>query len=307
MTHDLVRPVDFSARYGDGLDRSLVLGGGGVFLIAWQTAYLATAADGGVQLREAQRVVGTSAGSLVGSLLCSGRISHFARVADLLTRAKGLVSYLAPVGDFSHSQSRAFDLFLNATDAQPHTLQQIGHAALSASTPSARSMRRNIALLVDFRGWPGPDDQFWITCVDTFSGERVVLGKHSGVRPTTAVAASSALPGIYAPQPIGDRRCMDGGVSGTATHTDLVAGSGRSVVLSLSRERPLPKAMMTAAQDSVVSELASLRGSGTAVFHRAPAVPEGYNLMSPDTIEEGLEWGRRQAEEDLEELAAFWA
>ena len=43
-----------------------------------------------------------------------------------------------------------------------------------------------------------------------------------------AVAASSAVPGIFAPQAIGDRRCMDGGVSGPGTHLDLLAGPSGS-------------------------------------------------------------------------------
>ena len=306
VTADLVRPIDFDARYGDGLERTLVLGGGGVYFIAWQTAYLAAAADGGVDLRGAQRVVGTSAGSLVGSLLCAGRISHLARLADMFSRAKGLVSFLAPAGDFSASQQRALELFMAAPDADQQTLQAIGHAALAAATPSARTMRRNIALLVDFRRWPGNDEQFHITCIDTYTGERVVVTKHAGVRPTTAVAASSAVPGIYAPQLIHDRRCMDGGVSGTGTHCDLIAGSGRAVVLSLAADAALPRAMMTASVDSMVDELGRLRASGTAVFQRSPVIPAGFDLMSPHSLDVGLEQGRRQAEDDLAELREFW-
>lgn len=306
MTDDLAQPIDFAADYGSSADRSLVLGGGGVFFIAWQTAYIGTAADGGVDLRRADRVVGTSAGSLVGSLLCAGRISHMARLADLFTRAKGLVSFLAPVGELSTSQQRAMDLFVATTDNDPANVRAIGHAALAAQTPSARTMRRNIALLVDFRRWPGAGDTLLITCVDAYTGERVVLTRHAGVRPTTAVAASCALPGIYAPQPIHDRRCMDGGLVGTGTHCDLVAGSQRAVVLSLMPDTTLPRAMMTASVDSMANEMASLRASGTRVLHRWPSIPDGFNLMSPDTLQEGLEMGRRQAEEDMEELREFW-
>ena len=53
------------------------------------------------------------------------------------------------------------------------------------------------------------------------------------MRVARAVAASSAVPGLFTPQPILDRRCMDGGVSGTGTHLDLVAGARRAVVLHL--------------------------------------------------------------------------
>ena len=36
----VARPISFEARYGAGLDRALVLGGGGVVFVAWLTAYL---------------------------------------------------------------------------------------------------------------------------------------------------------------------------------------------------------------------------------------------------------------------------
>ena len=48
-----------------------------------------------------------------------------------------------------------------------------------------------------------------------------------------AAAASSSVPGIFSPQPILDRRCMDGGVSGSGINSDVVAGAERVVILAL--------------------------------------------------------------------------
>ena len=144
--------------------------------------------------------------------------------------------------------------------------------------------------------------------MDAYTGERVVITKDTGVRTTRAVAASCAMPGLYAPQPVGDRRCMDGAMSGTATNSDLVAGAGRAVVLSLAAgDAPLPQDMATARADHMLTEIESLRASGTQVLHRwAPMDPE-MDIMAPDTMAEGLAAGRRQAKDDLEELRAFWA
>ena len=257
MSDGLAKPLDFGARYGSGLDRALVLGGGGVFQIAWQTGYLARMASAGVNLREAERIVGTSAGSMVGSVLASRRIQVLDKAADLLARATGLVSYLAPVGELSGSQRRALDMLWAATDADPETVRAIGHAALAAQTPSARTMRRNIAVLVDYAWWPSK--RLWVTAVDAFTAERVVITKDAGIRTTRAVAASCAVPGLYAPQPILDRFCMDGGLAGTATNSDLVAGARRTVVLSLAPgDRPLPEAMAASTADHMVAEAAAL-------------------------------------------------
>ena len=297
-------PLDFEARYGNGLDRTLVLGGGGIFFIAWQTAYLAAAADNGIILRRAERVVGTSAGSLVACLLCAGRIGHLARIAGLFSRAAPLVSFLAPVGPLRPSQQRAVDLVVAATDNDPDTLRGIGHAALAADTPSARTMRRNVGLLVD-RRWPA-GEQLRITAVDAYTGERIVLDRHCGIRPPTAVAASSAVPGVFAPQRIHDRLCMDGGIFGTGTHSDLVAGAGRALVLSMVGEERLPRDGFTTRADGMQQEVDALRSSGTEVLLRSPSVAEGYDIMAPDSVADGIASGRAAALADAELLRRFW-
>jgi NTE family protein len=54
------------------LQRALVLGGGGVAGIAWETGVLAGLADAGVDAAAADYVLGTSAGSAVAAQLGSG-------------------------------------------------------------------------------------------------------------------------------------------------------------------------------------------------------------------------------------------
>ena len=53
-------------------DRALVLGGGGVAGIAWTTGLLFGLSEHGVDLRTAELIVGTSAGSAVAAQLSSG-------------------------------------------------------------------------------------------------------------------------------------------------------------------------------------------------------------------------------------------
>src|SRR3954447_8099157 len=52
---------------------ALVLGGGGVTGIAWELGILKGLADAGVDLTDADLVVGTSAGSVVGAQVTTGR------------------------------------------------------------------------------------------------------------------------------------------------------------------------------------------------------------------------------------------
>lgn len=301
---ELAVPLTFGARYGEGVARGLCLGGGGLFFVAWQLGYLQTLASLGVRLDAADRVVGTSAGSMVAAGVTSGRLKRMHTEMSLLARVPALVSAMAPTSVLRPSQQRALDLFLKASDGDPATVQEIGFAALAASTQSPATLRRNISLVVGRLGWPS--DALRITCVDAYTGERCVVSgtSHTGV--SRAVAASSAVPGIFPPQPIGDRRCMDGGVSGTGTHLDLLAGAGRVLVLALTDGREMTEGMMTHRPGALVREIEELEATGTSVLLRMPAEVDMLELMSPSAVPGALSMGARQATEDVGRLADFW-
>lgn len=298
-------PRSFSAGYGKGVDRGLCLGGGGLFFIAWQVAYLQTLADHGISFDEADRIVGTSAGSIVASALASGKLKRLHSEASLLSKAPSLVSVLAPASKLEPSQQRALDLFLKATDADPSTIQEIGHAALAAATPGPGFMRRNLSLVLGRSVWTSA--ALHITCVDAYTGERCVITRDSGIGMARAAAASGAIPGVFAPQPIGDRRCMDGGVSGSGTHLDLLSGARRVLILALTDGQDVTEGMMTLHPNEGLQELEELKASGTEVVLRVPAEVDLFNLMEPSAVPGALAMGARQARDDLGLLATFWS
>ncbi|HEY6534079.1 MAG TPA: patatin-like phospholipase family protein [Acidimicrobiales bacterium] len=301
----LAQPRDMGAGYGDGLTFGLSLGGGGLFFVAWQTAYLATLAERGVHLTDADRVVGTSAGSLVASVLEAGNLKRLRKEVGLLSKVPKLIGLLAPAGNLLPSQMRASDLFFLAEVSDPDTLRTIGHASLAAATPSASTMARNVGLILASRRWPSP--ALHVTCVDAYTGERCVVSRESGVLIARAVAASSAVPGLFAPQPILDRRCMDGGVSGTGTHLDLLAGAGRAVVLCLTDGAGEEKGGLTSAPNAFLDEVEALEGAGTKVFHRTPEEMDLLTLMDPLAVPDAIAMGERQAAADADELRTFLA
>ena len=302
---DLARPLDFDSRYGEGLDLGVSLGGGGLFFVAWQVSYLDTLSELDIALAGADRVVGTSAGSIVASMLDPDRLGRFSREVSFLAKVPRLLGALAPSGDLHPSQQRTIALFGAAADAEPDTIRAIGHAALAAQTPAPSVMVRNTGVILASRRWPTFD--LHVTCVDAYTGERCVVTKAANVGPARAVAASSAVPGLFAPQPIGDRRCMDGGVSGTGTHLDLLAGSRRVVVLSLTDGSIVTQAAMTVQPGSHEDEIGALRASGSEVFLRTPTSVDVTTLMDPLAVPDAIAMGRTQAAGDADELRAFLA
>ena len=78
-----------------------------------------------------------------------------------------------------------------------------------------------------------PVAKMYTTANDCYTGERLVVGQEAARKNNIplahAAAASSSLPGVIGPTLLGQRYCMDGGISRTWAHTDVVAGSKRAL------------------------------------------------------------------------------
>jgi NTE family protein len=292
------------ARYGRGIERGLVLGGGGIWFVAWQTGYLRRLEELGLQLGLADRLVGTSAGSIVASILAGEKLAGFGRTVDLLTRAPGLLARMAASGPLEPSCERALDSFRDARDCEPQTLREIGFAALAARTPTAEVTARNFSVILRMRRWPS--SRLHITCVDAFTGERIVVTRSAAVPLARAAAASSAVPGIFAPQPIQDRKCMDGGVAGTGVHLDLVAGARRALVISLVDGSEPDLAWGTMTPESIRQEFADLQASGTEALRIVPRTQVPDDVMDPRLAVSAVQEGVAQADDDITLLRGFW-
>jgi NTE family protein len=252
--------------------------------------------------------VGTSAGSVVAATVAHDRLNVLYRESALMSRAPGVMARLFPSSVDTLSQRRALDLYVQAADSTPDTVRTIGHAALAAVTPGTDTMPRDLGLVLGER-WAS--DALWMTCVDTFTGDRCVMTRSTSLSVALGAAASSAVPGMFAPQVVAGRKCMDGGVGGTAVHLDLLAGAEKALVLSLYRDSELPHGMMTLAPGDLEHELAALQATGTEVFFRIPEhhPMDAEGLMDPRAVPDAMAMGVRQANEDVEtgELARFWA
>jgi NTE family protein len=297
-------PISFESNYGQGLDRTISFGGGGVFFVAWQVGYLKGLSEASVPLKGAERVVGTSAGSIVAALFSAKKISGFYDELRLLSKVPQLVSALAPAVSLKPSQAHAVDLFSKATTADPDVVRDIGRAALAAQTPEQEVMRRNILLVVRMRHWPS--EILHTSAVDTYTGERCIVSNDSGLSVPLALAASSAIPGVFPPQQLADRKCMDGGTSGTGTHLDVLAGSKRALILRLRDPKVMKNAEMTQSPKATIEESDSLKASGTEVFAASPESFTQADLMDASAVGKALAMGIKQGSADAQRVNEFW-
>jgi NTE family protein len=297
----------------NGARRAIAFGGGGEWFVAWTLAFLAEAHRRGVDLGTADVTVGTSAGSVVGALLTSHRLRRGATELDLLAAHPALLERMVKTSTGSASQARAAGLLAGATATDRATIVELGRAAMAARNAPVAAYERSLRALLGHGSWPSPAHH--VTAVDCYTGERVVLDHTSGVPIVTACAASSALPGVNGPVWVGDRLCMDGGVSTSSTHADVLSGAERAVIFTMMSLTPAEAAARTGsfgfaeriAPGTAQREADALAAGGTRVLLVAANPAPGIDFMDPRQLAPALADGRARAAALVDELAAVWA
>lgn len=309
----LARPVPDQPTASDlarGLDRTLVLGGGGEYYVAWYCGFFHGLIELGVDPTVADMVVGTSAGSYAGSSLLSGRFLQMRAEFDFFGHFPQLFAKLAPVTAPNASQKRAQEINFAVKDGSPETIRTIGHAALATDNRLNGDGVERLAWLLtgDSRtDWPVP--KMFTTSNDCYTGERLVVhqdvARKNGIPLAHAAAASSSLPGVIGPTLLGQRFCMDGGISKTWAHTDLVAGSKRAVVITLTNG--YEGSLLTGIPHDIHGEISALEATGTKAMLIIAGTPPGVSLLDPTQIGPAIRAGYERAKIEAPKMAAFWA
>ncbi len=280
------------------IDRALVLAGGGVGGIAWETGVLCGIADESPStaqsLLSSDVLVGTSAGSVVAA-----QIGTAQTLDDMYARQ---VQEASAEIDPGVSVDEITDLFRAALTKPFATLlqqrQRIGALALATETVAERVRREVIAQRLPSHVWP--DRPLRVTAIDVGTGERVVFDRHCSIDLVDAVAASCAVPGAWPPVTLGDRRYMDGGV-GSSVNLDVADDCGVAVVLVPADEfGPAPFGPGPAA------EVAAFAGSSLAVFADDDSLAAfGSNPLDPRCRVASAGAGRVQGRREAGRIAAF--
>jgi len=277
--------------------RAVVLGGGGVAGIAWEVGLLSGLAGQGVDVRDADLVLGTSAGSVVGALLRAGL-----DLTGLYEAQLAPVPASEPKVEFDGpAMMTAFGQALAGVTGQQEARARIGRLALDADT--APEAERRAVLEGRIGDPPWPERALLVTAVDTADGAFRTFGRDAGVPLLDAVAASCAVPGVWPPVTIDGQRYMDGGMR-SPTNADLAAGYDRVLVVAPTGGFP-----GSPLGPSLDDELATLRREADVhlVLADADALAAfGTNPLDTATREPSARAGLRQAAAELAAVRAFW-
>lgn len=310
----LARPVPDSptpSNLAQGLDRTMVLGGGGEYYIAWYCGFFHGLMELGVDpAAQAEMVVGTSAGAYAGSALTSGHFQHLVDNFDFFAEFPARFAALAPVSTANASQQRAREINLAVKNGDPETIRTIGHAALAADNAvNGDAVERLAWMLTDDSRTGWPPAKMFTTANDCYTGQRLVVGqevaRRNNIPLAHATGASSSLPGIIGPTLLGQRFCMDGGICSAWAHTDLVAGSKRALVITLTNG--YQGSLLSGIPHNIYTEIDALKATGTESMLIIAGTPPGVNLLDPTQIGPALHAGYQRAETEAPNIREFFA
>jgi NTE family protein len=290
-------------------ERALVLGGGGSAGNAWLIGVVAGLSDAGLDVTDADLVIGTSAGATAAAQLTGAGADR--QLAGILAAvpprrpapegSEGGRARSAPAVDHLARTGRIIAAASDATDMR----RRMGAAALELEAATdgtwSATWRAAVGARLPSPLWPGRE--VLIPAVDARTGEPFVFDRHGGVDLVDAVAASTSSAFPYA---IGDDRYIDGGYRRNE-NADLAAGFARVLVLSPLGGRtrhPVEWGMQLAAQ---VDEL---RAGGSTVETVLPDGPSleafGTNLMDPSTRPPAARAGHAQGRALAGRLTELW-
>ncbi|RDK02859.1 patatin-like phospholipase family protein [Paraburkholderia lacunae] len=293
-------------------ERALVLHGGGSAGNAWEIGVVAGLFDAGLDVTEADLIIGTSAGSTAVAQITSATPTEL--LAAILSAASqqrtgpnGPEGGRVPIGPAANHMEITSRIIAAAEDAADMR-RRMGAAALEMDAASDGSgqtrWRAVVAARLPSQRWP--ERPLLITAVDAHTGEPVVFDRHSGVDLVDAVAASTSNGFGVPPYSIGDNRYIDGGYRRNE-NADLAAGYARVLVLSPfgGRSRhPLEWGMHLAAQ---VDELRAGNSRVEAIFPDGDSLSAfGLNMMDLSTRPPAAQAGYNQGRALADQLTEFW-
>lgn len=279
--------------------RGLVLGCGAAIGFAWTAVALDLVEQRlGWDAREADVIIGTSAGSETAAFLGAGVPASELReaVSGRPTDRRVTAHLLDDPGRLPHLPAPrlpGLGLTLSAVAGRGDALSALA-GLLPRGTGDASRLRSLGDTLAGPDGWV-EHPATWIVGADLRRGRRVAFGSPGAPEAALgeAIAASWGVPGVFPPQRIGGRDYADGGIL-SPTSADLLVGEvDEAIVLApmstaggapgrgLSRLERLVRTAMTRRVDR---EVAVLEASGIRVVRIEPS-PAELEAMGPNFMD----------------------
>ena len=279
---------------------ALALSGGGHYGIAFHIGYLKGLFDKGIDLRTVDYIIGTSAGSQVSTTISSMIDWDTIWQEQIIEK----VNETTPISDKEMGELfQAFDQLAKESKSTKAWVDGMGEISKNTqpnvSLDARRDMIRNRLGSVPLE-W---NDKLNIVATELETSERKVFNAQSGVALIDALAASSALQGVWQPIPINGYHYYDGG-SYSMENPDVVDDAVKVIVLTTNLPIETPYAL-----DQLVEQM---KADGKDVYVVKPSdevvsilQAYQYNTVNADMREEIAQAAVKQGATEYEQLKSF--
>jgi NTE family protein len=217
-----------------------------------------------------------------------------------------------PLANPPFSVMRANFVGNNLPTATIANIQALGRAAMAAHTPPVSAWQHLLNRICGAgKLWPSP--KFHTTSIDCYTAERLVVSAKDDIPAIDAMSASSSWPGLAGPTRLKDRTAMDGGTCESSTHSDVVAGAKRVLIVSLASGNDRRDAeqglRLSHFPNSLLQEVKNLEAGGSKVLLQVVGCPPGYSkisLVDPALIPVAIKYGVDRGVSDAPKIKAFW-
>jgi NTE family protein len=265
------------------LPDALVLGVGGVVGEAWMSGVLAGIEEAaGVDFRECEYLVGTSAGSIVATRLAAGRRPRRPHQAEPPMAPPDDLPDPGASGTLGRAAVRWSAALGGAVARRAAPIavptRALSRAALLALLPRGEEELRDLRRRIDRLGVHF-DGRLRIAAVARRTGRRVTFGAPGAPRASVAeaVVASCSIPGRFTPLEIGGREYVDGG-AWSPTNIDVAPVGADARVLCLNSTGALARSTLSPAAPLVAMSRTAARVE--AMFLRSRGVK--VEVVAPD-------------------------
>jgi NTE family protein len=276
----------------------------------------------GFVAQSATRILGTSAGALVGALGAAGvspeEMAEYASgtAEHIVGTAAGPYSFSLWPPPLGFGSPRLAAAMLR--QQRDRSLGALLMGLLPRGVVNTEPIHRLVERVVG-AAWPVNPSLRVVAC-DYTSGQRVTFGSRRAPDSSVgaAVAASCAIPAFFQPVKIGERSYIDGGIH-SHSNLDLIAGEELDLVICLSPmssksvtgESSMLERIATArrrrAAAAIANESRSLSRAGTKLVVLEPELADlhamGANPMARDRAERVIATARETAARALRHLS----
>jgi NTE family protein len=266
--------------------------------------------DGGLDVTNADLIIGTSAGSTAAAQITSAPPAKL--LADILSAAPQQLTGSTTsnggrvrLGSADHLEKTS--RIINEAEDAPDMRRRLGAEALAMGESSDSSVqmrwRDTVAARLPRQEWP--ERMIFIPAVDADTGEPAVFHRHSGIDLVDAVAASCAGGFAYT---IGDKRYIDGGYRADV-NADLAAGYNRVLVIPPLADRTRKPQEWGLHLSAQVDELRTRGNHVETIFPDSDsedALGAGMNMMDLSRRGPAAQAGYKQGKALAGQISRFW-